>query len=166
MSVKAYVDRIEIIANHQVVARHPRCYGRSQQVLDPMHYLVTLGRRPGALDHSGVYRNWQLPIAFADLRTALEERYGPHAGSRQYIRVLQLLAEHSQARVQQAIEYCCAKGLLDAELIRSQADHLSLRQVGAMEADPSSALAMQIQVPRADLSRFNQLLSIGEPVHA
>jgi hypothetical protein len=24
----------------------------------------------------------------------------------------------------------------------------------------------QIQVPRADLSRFNQLLSIGEPVHA
>jgi transposase len=166
VTVKAYVDRIEIVANHQVVARHRRCYGRSQQVLDPMHYLVTLGRRPGALDHSGVYRNWQLPAAFAELRTALEERHGPHAGSRQYIRVLQLLAEHPQVRVQQAIESCCAKGLLDAELIRSQANHLALRHVGATEADASAALAMQIQVPRADLSRFNQLLSIGEPVHA
>ena len=166
VTVKAYVDHIEIVANHQVVARHERSYDRSQQVLEPMHYLVTLGRRPGALDHSGVYRNWQLPATFTHLRTALEERHGPHAGSRQYIRVLQLLAEHPQARVQQAIESCCAKGLLDAELIRSQANHLALRHVGATEADASAALAMQIQVPRADLSRFNQLLSIGEPVHA
>ena len=50
-----------------------------------MHYLVTLGRKPGALDHSGVYRNWQLPAAFTELRTALEERHGPHAGSRQSV---------------------------------------------------------------------------------
>ena len=102
VTVKAYVDRIEIVADHQVVARHGRCYGRNQQVLEPVHYLVTLGRRPGALDHSGVYRNWQLPATFTHLRTALEERHGPQAGSRQYIRVLQLLAEHPQVRVQQA----------------------------------------------------------------
>lgn len=166
VTVKAYVDHIEIVANHQAVARHRRCYGRNQQVLEPVHYLVTLGRRPGALDHSGAYRNWQLPATFTHLRTALEERHGPQAGSRQYIRVLQLLAEHPQARVQQAVEFCCAKGLPDAELIRSHAHHLALRHIGATEVDTSAALAMQIQVPRADLSRFNQLLSIGEPVHA
>jgi transposase len=166
VTVKAYVDRIEIVANHQVVARHRRCYGRSQQVLDPMHYLVTLGRRPGALDHSGVYRNWQLPAAFTELRAGLEDRHGAHAGSRQYIRVLQLLAEHPQARVQQAIEYCRAKGLLDSELIRGLAERLALQQQPAV-ADVSAPTSIhQIQVPRADLSRFNQLLSIGEPVHA
>ena len=135
-------------------------------MLDPVHYLVTLGRRPGALDHSGVYRNWQLPVAFTDLRSALEERHGPHAGSRQYIRVLQLLAEHPQARLQQAIEYCRTRNLLDAELIRSQADHLALRQEPVAPEVPAERLIQQIQVPRADLSRFNQLLSIGEPVHA
>ena len=168
VSVKAYVDRIEVIADHQVVARHRRCYGRSQQVLDPMHYLVTLGRRPGALDHSGVYRNWQLPAPFTDLRIALEDRHGAHAGSRQYIRVLQLLAVHPQARVQQAIEYCRAKGLLDAEVIRSQADRLEQYQeptVAATDA-PAEPLIRQIRVPRADLSRFNELLSIGDLVHA
>ena len=77
-----------------------------------------------------------------------------------------MLAEHPQARVQQAIESCCAKGLLDAELIRSHANHLALRHVGATDADASAALALQIQVPRADLSRFNQLLSIGDSTHA
>jgi len=166
VTVKAYVDRIEIVANHQVVARHGRCYGRHQQVLEPVHYLITLGRRPGALDHSGVYRNWQLPAAFTELRTALEERHGPHAGSRQYIRVLQLLGEHPRARLQQAIEYCRTRNLFDSEVIRGQANRLALRHVGAAEGDAPAAVAMQIQVPRADLSRFNQLLSIGDPVHA
>ncbi len=166
VTVKAYVDRVEIVANHQVVARHARCYGRSQQVLDPMHYLVTLGRRPGALDHSGVYRNWQLPATFTELRTVLEERHGVHAGSRQYIRVLQLLAEHPQARVLQAIEYCRTRNLWDAELIRGQAEHLALRPEPAVIHVPAESLNRQIQVPCVDLSRFNQLLSIGEPAHA
>jgi len=166
VTIKAYVDRIEIVAHHQVVARHRRCYGRSQQVLDPLHYLVTLGRRPGALDHSGVYRNWQLPAAFTELRAALEHRHGPHAGSRQYIRVLQLLAEHPQERVQQAIECCTRRNLLDAELIRGQADRLALgHELAAPEVCAPTAIP-QIQVPRADLSRFNLLLSIGDAVHA
>ena len=166
VAVKAYVDHIEIVAAHQMIARHPRCYDRSQQILDPMHYLVTLGRRPGALDHSGVYRNWQLPAAFTELRTDLEERHGPHAGSRQYIRVLQLLVEHPQARVQQAIDYCRIRGLLDSELIRGQADRLAVQQQPAVTDVSARTLIHQIQVPPVDLSRFNQLLSIGDPVHA
>ena len=107
-----------------------------------------------------------MPAAFTELRAALEERHGPHAGSRQYIRVLQLLGEHPQARLQQAIEYCRTRNLLDSELIRNQANRLALRPVGATEAAAPAAVAMQIQVPRADLSRFNQLLSIGDPAHA
>jgi hypothetical protein len=168
LTVKAYVDHIEIVVGGQMVARHPRSYGRDQQVLDPLHYLVTLGRRPGALDHSGVYRNWQLPAAFTELRTSLEERHGAHAGSRQYIRVLQLLADHPVGRVQQAIEQCRSKGLLDAEVIRGQTERLALppgRAVAVAEA-PAEILPAQIQVPRVDLSRFNQLLSIGESAHA
>ena len=166
VTVKAYVDRIEVVANHQVVARHPRCYDRSQQVLDPVHYLVTLGRRPGALDHSGVYRNWQLPFAFTELRAALEERHGAHAGSRQYIRVLQLLAEHPQDRLRQAIEYCRTRGLLDAESIRGKAERLALRQEAAVPEVRALTVIPEVQVPRADLGRFNQLLSIGDPIHA
>jgi len=61
VTVKGYVDRIEVVAEGSVVARHRRCYERHQQILDPLHYLATLGRRPAALDHSKVYRDWHLP---------------------------------------------------------------------------------------------------------
>ena len=39
-------------------------------------------------------RDWRLPESFTRLRQALEQRHGATAGARQYIRVLQLLAEH------------------------------------------------------------------------
>ena len=105
-SVKAYVERIEIVADGGVVARHERRYEPGQPILDPLHYLATPGRRLAALDHSRVYCDWRLPPECTDLRQALEQRHGPSAGARQYIRVLELLAQHPLSRVQQAIRQC------------------------------------------------------------
>ena len=103
MTVKAYVDRIAVVAAGQVVARHARSYERGAMVLDPLHYLTTLSRKPACLDHAPVYRDWMLPPAFAELRRSLEIRHGPFAGSRQFIRVLLLLGDHPQERVERAI---------------------------------------------------------------
>jgi hypothetical protein len=88
VTVKGYVDRVEVVDGSQVVARHARSYGRDEQVLDPLHYLAALGRRPAALDHAPVLRDWRLPASFAQLRQALEGRHGPAAGARHYVRVL------------------------------------------------------------------------------
>ena len=68
VTVKGYIDRVEVVAGHQVVARHRRSYGRDEQILDPLHYLATLGRRPAALDHAPVLRDWRLPASFTQLR--------------------------------------------------------------------------------------------------
>ena len=159
-TLKAYVDHVEIVAEGQVVARHDRCYDRGQQILDPIHYLVTLGRRPAALDHADVYRHWQLPPAFTELRQTLEQRFGPRAGAQQYIRVLQLLAEHPVERVQRAI----AAGAPEAELIALRVQRLARRPGELGHCETSGPLA-QIQVPRDDLCRFNQLLATGEPAY-
>lgn len=94
VSVKGYVDRVAVVADGRVVAEHPRSYLNGQQILDPIHYLAALGRRPAALDHANIYRQWQLPADFTHLRERLEQRHGPLGGARHYIRVLQLLAEH------------------------------------------------------------------------
>src|SRR5262249_57482132 len=76
VTVKGYVERVEVVAGGQVVARHARSYDRDQQVLDPVHYLAALGRRPAALDHAPVLRDWVLPECFLRLRAALEARHG------------------------------------------------------------------------------------------
>ncbi len=60
VTVKGYVERVEVVAGGRVVARHPRSYGRDEQLLDPLHYLAALGRRPAALDHAPVLQDWRL----------------------------------------------------------------------------------------------------------
>ena len=94
VTVKGYVDRVEVVDGATVVARHLRSYGRNEQVLDPLHYLATLGRRPAALDHAPVLRDWQLPESFLQLRQRLEKRHGRTAGRGNSSACLQLLAEH------------------------------------------------------------------------
>jgi len=163
VTVKAYPFRIDIVAGGQLVAGHDRLYGHHEQSLNPLHYLVTVGRRPAALDHSGVYRNWHLPASFGQLRTRLEERHGPPAGVRQYIRVLQLLAEHPLKRVQQAVELALAKGWLEAELVRHHAERLALRDGPATDPQELTPVGSRfdVRVPSPDLMRFDRLLTTG-----
>jgi transposase len=158
VTVKGYIDRVEVVDRGQVVARHARSYGHDEQVLDPMHYLATLGRRPAALDHAPVLRDWRLPESCGRLRQALEARHGPPAGARHYVRVLQLLAEHPLGRVEQAAEACLRRGELHAERVAAEA-----RRLAGAEAAPASVTPLcQFQVPRPDLGRFNHLLSHGD----
>jgi transposase len=170
VTVKGYVDRVEVIAEGQVVARHSRCYDRDQRILDPLHYLAALGRRPAALDHAPVLRDWQLPESFARLRQTLEGQLGLNTGARHYIRVLQLLAEHPLQRVQQAVERCLHKQQAQADRITALVQRLALEQT--QESKPTSEVSSecqsevtplcQYQVPRPNLGRFDQLLSQGE----
>jgi len=175
VTVKATIDRIDVVATGGrggrggvVVASHARCYGSDEQILEPLHYLVTLGRRPAALDHADVYRNWRLPSVFAALRRLLEDRHGPSAGARQYIRVLQLLAEHPVERVRAVIERSMDRDVVTAELIRDRTARLAARS-SSPGAAATGATVHRLTVPKPDLNRFDQLLastSQGEPIHA
>jgi transposase len=163
VSVKGYVDRIAVTADGQTVACHRRSYGRHEKVLDPLHDLVVLEKKPATLDHAPVYRDWQLPAAFAELRRSLETRLGPRTGARHYIRVLQLLARHPMERVERAIE----RGEPDAASIAAIVERLA-RDATAVSIDPPTADRAAVRVPRPDLSRFDRLLTHscqGDDVH-
>ena len=161
VTVKGYVDRVAIVAEGQIVATHPRCFERQKMILEPIHYLATLGRKPGALDHSPVFRDWKLPTCFADLRSALEEVHGSMAGARRFVQVLQLLGEHPLIRVRQAVEECSCANLVNAEAVIERTRSLAAiealtRNLTLPRAESSAAAVVQIPIP--DLSRFDQLL--------
>ena len=153
VTVKGYVDRVEIVADGQVIATHRRSYGRREKVLDPLHFLVVLERKPAALDHAPVYRDWQLPTAFAELRRDLEGRLGAAAGTRQFIRVLQLLDHHAMDLVERAI---LASGPSDAPTISAAVERLARDTAVSLDSSPA---APNISVPLPDLSQFDRLLS-------
>ncbi len=105
-TVKAYTDRVEVVVGDQMVARHERSYACGEHLLDPLHYLSVLGRKPAYLDHTSVFKDWKLPAVFGELRDHLEKQHGTHTGSRHFIRILQLLATHPLSRVVQVVEGC------------------------------------------------------------
>jgi len=161
VTIKGYSEHVDVVAEGQVVASHRRCYEGNQDILDPQHYLVSLERRPAALDHAPVFRQWQLPALFGEVRQALESRLGPSAGARQYVRILQLLAEHPVERVVQALESCRPRQW-DADSIVQTTRRLAERAVESVslaELSASSVAALQVVVPRPNLGLFDQLLS-------
>jgi transposase len=168
VTVKAYVDQIAVVAAGQVVARHERSYERGASVLDPLHYLIALSRKPACLDHTAVYRNWTLPPAFAELRRSLEIRHGPFAGARQFIRVLVLMGEHPQERVERAILSPAAGEAPSADAIILRVNRLRDKERSRFADVPESPVELPsalttMHVPVPDLSRFNQFLSFGGP---
>lgn len=57
--LRAFSDRVEITNGRKVLAAHTRCYGREQDILNPLHYLPLLERRPGAWDHAKPIQEWR-----------------------------------------------------------------------------------------------------------
>jgi len=154
VTVKGFVDRVEVVADHRVVATHRRSYAAGDRVLDPLHFLAALEQRPATLDHAPVYRDWVLPPAFAALRRDLETRLGMRAGVRHFIRVLQLLARHPLDRLERAVQLVRVRGDPTAAAVTACVERL------ARQPSPSSDIPLSLtpsSVP--DLSRFNRLLA-------
>jgi hypothetical protein len=105
--LKAFVWEVVISAASEVIARHPRSYGRQEMIFDPLHYLSLLEQKTNALDQAAPLQGWQLPEAFAELRRQMEARLGKR-GRREYVQVLMLMKTFSMDEVtvaaQQALQ--------------------------------------------------------------
>jgi transposase len=170
VSVKGYVDRVVVVAEGEVVATHERSLERPTMVLDPLHYLAALGRKPGAIDSAPVFRDWKRPACFAEFHAALEGLHGRMGGSRRFARVLQLMGEHPLTRVGQAVEACLREHLHSAEAVTQRARSLAAVAAatrGEAAPIPDASAIPAVEVPLPDLGRFDQLLSgpaVGSPV--
>ena len=169
VTVKGFINHVEVIHNEKLVATHVRSYADGSEILDPLHYLITLTRRPGALDHSNVYRDWQIPECFAELRSRLEQRHGVRSGVRHYVRVLQLLSAHSVPQVATAIEQQRGSGAADADCIIRRVESSSTRPLNSHQADLHGLVrsdVTNVNVPSPGLSHFDSLLASASVMKA
>jgi transposase len=152
VTLKAYLDQVVLVREGQVIAKHRRSRQAGEHVLDPLHFLRTLERKPAYLEKTRLFAELKLPPAFAELRRQLEYQWGEREGKRQYIQTLQLLGTYDQQRLTMAIEAC-----LGARQLRAGAIRLRLE----VEAgQPNEVIhRVRVEVPPPDLGRFNQLLS-------
>ena len=104
VDVRAYADRIAIRQDGEIVAEHPRSFGRGRFVYDPWHYVPILTRKPGALRNGAPFKDWKLPNALGRLRARLA---GHDDGDRQFVKVLAAVQEDGL----EAVEAACAEAL-------------------------------------------------------
>ena len=102
VTVKGYCDQVRICRFHEVIAIHPRCWGKQQQIFNPLHYLPLLERKPHALPFARPLEQLMLPGCFEVLRSRMESEL--EQGARDYIRVLRLLEKYSLHEVTKAVE--------------------------------------------------------------
>jgi hypothetical protein len=172
VTVKAYIDQIVLVHKGQMVARHRRNRTAGEQVLEPMHFLAVIERKPAYLDHTRLFKELKLPAAFGQLRQRLEKELGPRTGTHHYIRVLQLLGRHSADKVAAAIDAVLHRQCPRFEFIEQKLAAASA-MIGAAGASPAHDAPMsatfhlsegtpiripRVIVPTPDLRRFDQLL--------
>jgi transposase len=106
VTLKAYPFTVEIWDAMERLCSHPRCYGRYQDILDPLHYLPLLEQRPGAFDFTKPMRQWRRnwPAAYDEMLANLQEKWPNGRGVQEFVRILQLHQTYSADVLRQAIE--------------------------------------------------------------
>jgi hypothetical protein len=170
--VKAYPFRIDILAQDQLLATHARCYGREQDILEPLHYLPLLLERPGAFEHALPLRQWrsQWPPLYEQLLTHLRTITVAQSSAqvesqalRHFIQILLLHRQQPAALIEQAIAQAFQEGIAHLEGITFCSGAL-----GARLLDPAPRVAsldlgqhptlVNVGTQPVPLSQYNQLL--------
>jgi transposase len=158
--IKGYADRTDLCYGRKVIAVHPRCWEKEKQLLDPMHYLSLVERKPGSLDYARPLEDWGLPEVFDVLRRRLEEEHretDSGEGAREYIRVLRLLERYTLGELTKAIEQalkmrCHSRDAIAQFLVPAESweattfkldGHPHLRHVKVTPNDPKLCACLQ-----------------------
>ena len=99
---KLFHDRVEVVFEDRVVARHARSFARGDHVLDARHILRVLERKHRAVPESTAIQQWELPAVFERLLGALTARV--RKPRQEWVRVLRLTEDHSLDDVEAAVE--------------------------------------------------------------
>ena len=81
VEAKIHASYVEIWRQGKCLARHERCFGRQQKVLDLDHYLEALERKPGALAGATALEQWRAqgrwPASFSNNGRASRRERAP-----------------------------------------------------------------------------------------
>lgn len=165
LTLRAYPFWVEILAEQEVIASHPRCYDRHQDILEPLHYLPLLAQRPGAFEHARPLRQWRAtwPPIYETLLTALRRQTPSESQAvRSFIEILQWHEHYDATMLQHAVEQALAEGLSSPAGVRFCLNRLldPTPTVAPLDLSAHPALAQIGQQPLS-LAQYDQLLKGG-----
>lgn len=161
--LRAFVDRVEISNGAQVVATHPRCWEREQDILDPLHFLSLLQRKPRAFTQSKAIRQWrqQWPEAFERYWSVLRQKLPEGEWTTTFIQILKLCERYPEetlaAALDEALRHHCYTYDAVRELLRRLSEPASPPRLTLQERPD----LRQVVVQMPELAQFDRLLPAG-----
>ena len=159
ITVVGTVDEVRLIFEDQLVARHERDWSKEQFHYDPLHYLALLERKPGGFDHAKPFEEWDLTVCFGILRRRLEVEQDGH-GTREFIRILRLLEQHSLPVLKQAVQHALEIGATSADALRLIVEHQQEEPVAVFCLDGRPHLKL-VRIQKTDVTAYQSLIVGG-----
>jgi transposase len=162
VQAKVYAAYVELWQHGRLRARHERCFGRQQKVLDLEHYLEVLLKKPGALAGSTPLAQWRAqgrwPESYDQFWAGLKQRQGKQQGTKAMIEVLLLAREYGAPALHEAVTAVLAFGGSDVGAVRLLLSAASAEQRSPPERMEIGALRGYDRPPPT-LDNYDQLLS-------
>jgi len=156
--VKGYTTLVRICRFHEVIAEHPRCWGREQQIFNPLHYLPLLERKPHSLAFARPFEDLALPRCFEVLQRRME--WELDHGRREYIQVLRLLERYSVQQLTSAVQEALRRRVHTKDgVAQFLTGCLPWRQT-TFTLDRSEHLRL-VQISKSDVRVYGDLLGQG-----
>jgi hypothetical protein len=161
--LRAFPFKIEVLSLETVIATHARCFGREQDIFDPLHYLSLLEQRPGAFEYALPMRHWRKkwPASYEQLLQGLQQSKSDGQGIREFIAILKLHQTWSADLVEQAVDAAVHTGMMSLDGVRYHLQQLSnpIPLNGTLDLSHLPQLA-DIGCQPVDLQAYNQLLGV------
>lgn len=146
--LRAYPFRLEVLHLDRIICSHQRCYGKEEEIIEPLHYLPLLEQRPGAFDHAKPIRRWRdkWPEVYESLLSHLRCKWD-RRGIREFIAILKLHRDHPAELVEEAVSLALGYGCAHFDGVK-----LCLNQL----------LNPHDRVSPLNLESYPQLIGMGE----
>jgi transposase len=156
VSLRAYADRIVVVAGNEVVAEHKRHFTRNISYFEPWHYVPLLDRKPGALRDGAPFVGWELPKAMQQIKDHYMRDKG---GDRDFVDLLLLALTHGMDVVETACDRAVEQNTLRLPAIINLINQV-LEPVIHPLADIHGYPQLTLR-PEADCKRYEALCAAG-----
>lgn len=148
VTVAIHIDALEVWYAQRVVDRLPRLRGSGKHLINYRHIIDWLVRKPGAFEDYR-YREDLFPTTRFRIAYDTLNRHG--AGTKRYLKILELAARTSESAVDDAL-----RGLIDRGC---EIDPDSIEQFVRDRIEPRAATEVEVVIPA--LSMYDGLISSG-----
>ena len=155
VTLRVYASEIIIAVNGEAVASHKRSFLRNQRILDFMHYVPLLSRKPGALRNGEPFKNG-MPISLTKFWNALEKQKN---GEKMMVSILTSIKHYGLEEVCAACEIALEKKMYSDVVILNYLNRL-FEEITPNQIEAPKELQVK-DPPKENCNAYNKLLKGG-----